>query len=440
MKDQATQLHKGGVHISEHIKESIPVLGMHLFTLKNSAERIVVIMGSILGGRMYSPKENPALADLVVAMLDQGTVKKDKNAINDELESLGASIQFSSSEFRVNFTVRCMSKDIEKVLATLYEQLCSPKFGVAEFAIVKKRMIAELLLAKEDTEKVGIISLSQSLFPKDHPNYQLGISELIAVIKRTKINTLKEFHKKNYGLGCGILVAVGDVSHKEVEKKVSHIFSGWRQSPLVPLLGPYQRKIVSRGKKEVVFIPDKTSVNVLMGQSVGINNTHSDYYPLLLGVQALGGDFCARLMMGVRERQGLTYSIYSRLSGTESSVDGFWFVNGSFAPELLQKGEEATINELSFFVREGISAKELRERKETIIGSFDVSLESTHELAAIILNNKEEGRERRFLDHFPTLINAITQSQVNRAISRYMNPQHVVQITAGTIGSKSKKR
>ena len=64
------------MHISEHIKESTPVEGMHLFTLKNSAERIVIIMGSMLGGRMYSPKENPALADLVVAMLDQGTVKR----------------------------------------------------------------------------------------------------------------------------------------------------------------------------------------------------------------------------------------------------------------------------------------------------------------------------------------------------------------------------
>ena len=93
----------------------------------------------------------------------------------------------------------------------------------------------------------------------------------------------------------------------------------------------------------------------------------------------------------------------------------------------------------SHFVKKGISAKELRERKETIIGSFDVSLESTHELAALVLNNKEEA-ERGFLDHFPALINAITQSQVNRAILRYMNPQHVVQITVGTIGSKNKKR
>ncbi|MCR4330396.1 MAG: insulinase family protein [Patescibacteria group bacterium] len=439
MKHQATQLHKGGVHISEHIKESIPVPGMHLFTLKNSAEGIAVITGSILGGRMYSPKENPVLALLVVAMLDQGTIKKDKNAINDELEHFGASIQFSLSEFRVQFTIRCMSKDIEKVLALLYEQLRSPKFGVAEFAVMQKRMIAELLLAKEDTERVGSIALSQSLFPKDHPNYQLSIPELITAIKRTKVRALKEFHKKNYGLGSSNLVVVGDVSHKEVEKKVSRVFSGWRQSPLTLSSGPYRRKILSRGKKEIVFIPDKTSVNVLMGQSIGINNTHPDYYPLLLGVQALGGDFCARLMMEVRERQGLTYSIYSLLSGTESGVDGFWFINGSFAPELLQKGEESTSNELFRFAREGISAKELRERKETIIGSFDVSLESTHELAAIILHNKEEGRERHFLDHFPALINAITQAQVNSAISRYLNTQNVVQIAVGTIGSKNKK-
>ena len=112
-----------------------------------------------------------------------------------------------------------MSKDIEKVLALLSEQLRSPKFGAAEFAIIQKRLIAELSLAKEDTEKVGAIALSQSLFPKDHPNYQLGIPELITAIKQTKVHALKEFHKKNYGFGSGNLVAVGDVSHKEVEKK-----------------------------------------------------------------------------------------------------------------------------------------------------------------------------------------------------------------------------
>jgi len=432
-------MQKGVVHISDHIKESVPMKGMHLFTLKNSAKDIVIIMGSILGGHRYSPKENRALAHLVVAMLDQGTTRKDKNAINDELESLGASIQFSSSEFRVGFTVKCRAKDIEKVLALLYEQLRSPKFGAASFAIVQKRMIAELLLAKEDTEKVGAIALSQSLFPKDHPNYQCGITELITAIRRTKVAALKEFHKNNYGLGSGILVAVGDVSHGHIEKKVSDIFSGWRKSPLELPSGPYRRKTFTRGKKERVYIPDKTSVNVLMGQSAGINNTHPDYYSLLLGVAALGGDFCARLMMEVRERRGLTYSIYARLVGMESGVDGFWLINGSFAPELLQKGEEAIREELSRFVEKGISAKELRERKETIIGSFEVSLESTYELAAIILNNREEGRERRFLDHFPALINGITQKQVNRAIARYLDTTNMVQIAVGTIGSKRKR-
>ena len=94
MKDQATQSHKGGVHISEHIKESTPVEGMHLFTLKNSAERIVIIMGSMLGGRMYSPKENPALADLVVAMLDQGTVKKIKTPSMMNLNILARPFNF----------------------------------------------------------------------------------------------------------------------------------------------------------------------------------------------------------------------------------------------------------------------------------------------------------------------------------------------------------
>ena len=171
----------------------------------------------------------------------------------------------------------------------------------------------------------------------------------------------------------------------------------------------------------------------MFGSPIGIDRDHPDYYPLVLGNYILGGNFSARLMQTVRDKEGLTYGIGSRVSGVDSGNDGYWYVSGTFAPDLLNKGKTSAMRQIKAWVNKGVSAEELENKKTTLTGSYKVGLATTSGLAGQILANAERGRELSFLDAYPGIINGISLKDVNTAIQKYITVKNLVIVAAGTV-------
>src|SRR6185436_8053425 len=166
---------------------------------------------------------------------------------------------------------------------------------------------------------------------------------------------------------------------------------------------------------QAVFMPEKTSVSVVLGQASGLKYSDPDYQALKLGTAVLGGSgFSGRLMQTVRDKEGLTYGIYSSTS-KDTFSDGDWKITATFAPALLEKGLAATKRELTKWYTEGITPTELDYRKANLVGSFKVSLATTDGMAASLLTAVHRGYDQTWLDQYPQKINALTLNEVNGA-------------------------
>ena len=252
------------------------------------------------------------------------------------MESVGASIGFSSDNYRMRFSARCLKNDIPLVIDLLAEQLQNPAFNADDLATVKKRLIGEIERSKENTRIQAQIALLRKLYPDGHPNYRLTIDDEIAFIEQISSNDLKKFHNQTYGLGSVLLVAAGDVNKRTFGRDVKKAFKGWQYSQLEEF--SHELKAVSKqSQADFILVPDKTSADMFIGQAIGIDRNHDDYYPLMVGLYVFGGNFSARLMSTVRDQQGLTYGISAGLGGVDNGNDGYWFSWGTFAPGLLER-------------------------------------------------------------------------------------------------------
>jgi zinc protease len=392
----------------------------------------VTIRGSFFGGDMYNPEDNSMVADITAAMLDQGTKDKSKFEISEALESAGARVSFSSDHYRVRFNARCLRNDIPMVLGLIAEQLREPAFNKKDLETVAKRYVGNLERSKDNTNQQAARKFLQTLYPENHPNYPKDVDARIADIEAITVRDLKTFHKGSYGLGTVTLVAVGDVDDEEFSNEVRDAFGGWNTSPLT-----VKEKDISANKvdatKIYVTMTDKTSTDMYIGQPIGISRDHEDYYPFMVGSFILGGNFSARLMQTVRNEQGLTYGIAAWIAGIDDGNDGYWNVWGTFAPETLEKGREASMEQLDKWVADGVSADELAAKKSTITGTFKVGLATTRGMANQILTNAERGRPNSHLDNFPGIINALSLEQVNGAIKRYVDLEKTVFVAAGSV-------
>jgi zinc protease len=420
--------------LSSKIIDTEPVKGIRLLTLKRGTG-VVTMSGSMLGGDIYSTKNNRT-ADMVAAMLDQGTTNMSKFEISEKLESAGARLSFFNGQARVGFSGKFLSDDTNMVIGLLADQLKNPLFSKDELEKSKKRQIAGYKRSKESTRGNAMNDMLQAFYGSDHQNSPTNPDKAIEQIKKLTSEDLKGYHSKNYGLGSMVLVVVGDVDHVKMENLIKQSFDDWKQSPLK---NKEEQKTGNKvANKAYVTMEDKTSTDFVVGTALGIDRYHPDYLPLYLATHTLGGNFSARLMQTVRVKEGLTYGINSALSGFGNSNDGYWMVGGTFSPKLLSKGESSTLREIKKWAEGGITQKELDVTKSTLIGGFQVGFDTTGGLAGGILNAAVVHNDLTYLDSYPNMLKSITLDQVNSAISKYISFDGLYQVAAGTIDKDGK--
>ena len=415
--------------LSSKVVDSEPVEGIRLLTLKRGSG-VVTLTGSMLGGDIYA-SGNARTADMVAAMLDQGTTNMTKFEISAKLESAGARLGFFNGQARVGFSGKFLSEDTKMVFDLLADQLKNPLFAEEDLNKVKKRQVANYKRSKESTRGNTTNNMLKAFYGTGHQNSPTDPDKAIEEIKKITPKNLKDFHLKNYGAGTMVIVAVGDVDHNSLERLIKEGFGVWKKSPLK------EKKETGTANKAsdkvYVTMQDKTSTDFLVGTALGIDRYHPDYLPLYVATHTLGGNFSARLMQTVRVKEGLTYGINSSMRGFGNGNDGYWMVGGTFSPKLLSKGESSTLREIKKWAEEGITQKELDITKSTLTGGFQVGFDSTGGLAGGILDAIIVHGDLTYLDSYPERIKAITLDQANTAISKYIFFDDLYQVAAGTI-------
>jgi zinc protease len=175
----------------------------------------------------------------------------------------------------------------------------------------------------------------------------------------------------------------------------------------------------------------KTSVSVVIGQPSGLRYSDPDYQALRVATAILGSGFTGRLMANVRDKEGLTYDVGSALQN-DMINDGDWRIYGSFAPNLLDKGIDSTRRQLKLWYEAGATPAEISARKSNLVGTFKVTLATTGGMAGALLSAVNRGYELSWLDEFPVRINALSDQQVNGAIKKYLKPEGMVLVRAGS--------
>ena len=409
--------------------------GINTYVLPTNIKDVVTISGSFLGGTLYSPSKNPHISTFTAAMLDKGTFNKDKYEIGDVLDSVGAELKFGSTKHHIFFTAHCLNSDVNIVVEMLAEQLRTPAFRGDEIDKLKTRMIGKLEQSLEDTKKQALISFLRILYPKTHPNYKYKTEESLDFIKAINQKDLKTFHDLAYGINTMNIAVAGDVNPEKFNDQIINHFADWDKQSINEIDNKLDIIAVSKNVDKI-NIKDKTSADMYLGQYIGIDREHNDYYPLMLGIYILGGNFSARLMQTVRDEQGLTYGIGSSIGGSNFGIDGYWNTWGTFAPDLIEKGHKATMEQINKWCKKGVFEKELISKKSTITGSYKVALDTTGGLVSQILSNAERKKPISYLDEYVGIINNISLKEINNAISKYIDPTKLTLVTAGSFNNK----
>ena len=420
--------------IAPNVKRS-KIAGVDVIAYAMGVKDVVTLRASLPAGRSQGAAGNPAIPTLSGMLLDQGTKTQDKFAIAEKLEAVGATINFRVGTDMLDVSARALKKDVPTVLGLIAEQLRTPAFSAEEFAKAKKQMAGGIKRSLESTDYRAADAFGRAAYPVGHPNRSVAPDDMLAAIESATLDEVLAFHKANYGPAAMTLVAVGDLDVPALNSAIERGFGGWTGGKAVARAA--KPAAPTTGAKQDVLMDGKTSVSVLWGQPSGLRYNDPDYQALRLATAILGSGFTGRLMANVRDKEGLTYDARAGL-GNDMFNDGDWRMSATFAPDLLDKGIASTQRQLKLWHESGATPAEISARKTNLIGSFKVGLATTSGMAESLMGAVNRGYDVTWLDEFPAKVNGLSNEQVNGAIKKYLKPENMVLVRAGTFSAAAK--
>jgi zinc protease len=188
----------------------------------------------------------------------------------------------------------------------------------------------------------------------------------------------------------------------------------------------------SRVVEELDF--PSTQTHVYVGQP-GMRRLDPDYFPLYVGNHILGGSGLVSLLMEeVREKRGLSYSVYSYfLPMTE---------RGPFLMGLQTKNDQAAqarevlMGTVRRFREEGPSEAELAAAKKNITGGFPLRIASNSKIVQYLAVIGFYGLPLDYLDRFSARVSAVTAEQIRDAFGRRVHPARFATVVVGPRGER----
>lgn len=406
-----------------------------LFVIPMNTKDLVSFTGSLVGGHGSLPIKKDAVPSFVVSLLDTGTKNKTKAQIRELLASRGASLGYSSGLNRLSFSGSCLPEDLETVLGLAAECLQEATFPAAELKKLRERTQSRLIQSATDTAKQSARALMRALYDQNHPNYTFDDVTYKKRYDEITRNDLVNFYRK-IGSKDFVLAISGDIAPAAAKRVATKAFSSMSKGSFdEPKEYVNTKKQIA--KEQLISIPDKANIDVVLGASVQLKYGDPLYYATVLLMDMLGGGFTSHLMQTVRERDGLTYNVGAGLYSTGIHVDGYVEINALFSPELYEKGVATIRKEIKNFLQSGLTSDTLAKKKEEFIGAYPLSFSTTSGMANKLVTLGTRHQSVAELQEYIEHIKSVTLKKLREAVN--LIPFDSLSLaSAGTFASKNK--
>ena len=391
---------------------------------------------SLQFGSLEALKGQRLNAIVTADLLLKGTDKYTREQINDRIDALGGEVGISGSGSDLTIGLSTTHANIDALAAFVLEVVQHASFAQEQLNEYTSKLTTSLKSSMTEPTAIASRMLTRHDNPwaKDDIRYMPSFDESLASVAALKRADLVGFHKTFYGSSAVSIGIVGHFNPTSFEQTVTKAFSTWAPgAPYVRLSNPYRDV---KPEQMQALTPDKANAFYTANLSLKLQDTHPDYPALYLANFLLGSSETSRLWMRVREKEGLSYNVRSRLSVSSFEASASWGVYAIFAPENRNKVQDAIRQELERLVKDGFEATEVKDGITALLNYRKLSRAQQGSLASAWVSFMETGRSFAWAADLDKKIAALTPEQLNAAVRQYLHPAQFSSVAAGDFEKK----
>lgn len=358
----------------------------------------------------YAEGNKKGVDDLTSSLIGNGSTKTAKDTFNEEIDFLGANINFYSS----GASASGLSKHAKRIMELMAEGALMPNFTQDEFDKEKDKLIEGLKTQEKSVTAVASRVERVLAYGRNHPSGEYLSEE---TINNVSLEDVKENYRTYFVPEHAYLVIVGDVKTKDVKKLVENLFGSWTKAT-APRLSYSNPSNVQYSQINFVDMPNAVQSEITILNTVNLKMTDADFFPVILANQVYGGDFNSYLNMNLREAHGWTYGARSSI-GFDKNIYSLFKANTQVRNAVTDSAVVEALKELKKIRTEKVTDEILNNVKAGYIGKFVMQVEKPATVARYALNIETEGLPTDFYENYIKNINAVTPDDIMRVANKY---------------------
>ena len=422
-----------GAHAGIPIEHWTQANGAQVFLVQSPGLPMVDVQIDFDAGARRDPAGRAGLASATALMIGKGLKARgampalDENAVGEAWADGGALFSASASGDRMSFTLRSLTRTevLDASMRLAARHLADPAFAADIWTRERERWSASL---RESLTKPGTVAdraWTPAVFGTHPYGQQTTPESLLAV----SVADMQAFHARHI-VPCRAKVSVvGALNRAQVQAWVTELLAALPAGAACAAL-PAVPEVQPLTQAKEIFIPfESAQAHVSMGQP-GYKRDDPDFFALTVGNYVLGGGgFVSRLTEQVREKRGLSYSVYSYFSPGLHA--GPFAIGLQTRPDQARQAVEVARAVLKEFVEKGPTQAELQAAKDNLTGGFALRLDSNRKLLDNLANIAWHQLPLDYLDTWTQKVQALTVQDVSQAFVRKVQPERQVTVVVG---------
>ncbi len=408
-----------------------PAIAFPSYTVDKSANgiRVIVVrnnklptvsMRLLIDRKPVFEGEYAGCVDLSGQLMRNGTTKRTKDQLDEEIDRIGGSLGSGSTSVNASG----LSKYTEKLFELMSDIALHPSFPQEELDKLIMQTKSELKHRKVEPNALVEMMRQKLLYGSKHPYGELETEESVGKITRAKcLEVYNTYFKPNHA----ILAVVGDVQKAQIMKLVSKYFGAWKEGDIP---NPEYSKPMFLDGVKIALIDRPSSVQsvIRIGATADLARTSPDVVRASVMNTILGGGVF-RLFMNLREKHAYTYGAYSSLQPDE--LIGSFTVYTSVKNPVTDSSVTEAFNEIKRIRSEQVESKELQMAKNYLSGSFVRSLEDPDRIGSYAIDIERFKLPKDYYRTYLKRVESVTAEEVQQVANKYLVPDKMLVAVVG---------
>jgi zinc protease len=398
--------------------------GITVILQEDHASPLVAVDIWVKSGPLYETAANNGISHFIEHLAFTSTAKYGPGEMDDEMESLGATLDARTSTDWTRFGVTVMSRYLPQALSVLSEAIAKPRFKDADIEAERRVILEEISRKQTQPFKICKDYLAAALYG-DHP-YSRSVEGPPETAAKLTRDDIVGYYQKRYVPDNIAIVLVGDIAPEDAVSEVGKAFQG----------------LNGKASKD----PDAPAPSLLPTQV-----TKGYHGPYKLGYVAVGfvgpagadyKDVCAvdllLTALGSGYRSWMSEELHTKLGMIDQGqadflterCPGLISIIASAAEDKSDLAKSAILARITTIRKDGISPDALAVAQRSLLGQYAFQNE-TNSGRAQSYGFYYAVSDPQFASAYVSCIQSVTNEDIIRVAQKYLDPTHAAIVLVG---------